>query len=294
MQVTVHQYDAFSTTPGQGNPAGIVFDADKYTSDQMQQIAAAVGFNETTFVLPADEGTVKLRYFTPGHEMNLCGHATVASFTALAQRGELSAGTYQLDVKAGMLPIVLHMNGNGETAVTMQQNPAQFIPFEGDQTAVAHAIGLENADLDPDLPIMYGSTGIWTLIVPVRGLEAMQRMQPQNADFPSVLTQNDHASVHPLCLETFDAAADIHGRHFSSPYSGTIEDPVTGTASGVMGAYFARFIQPGHQQYKLTIEQGQEAGYNGRLQVCVHLVDGQYQVSISGTAVYVRTFTVEI
>ena len=217
MHVTVHHFDAFSRTPGQGNPAGIVFDAEQFSSEQMQQIAAAVGFNETTFVLPGDEGTVKLRYFTPGHEMNLCGHATVATFTALAQRGELMAGTYQLDVKAGMLPIVLHLNGNGETAVTMQQNPAQFIPFEGDQTAVAHAIGLENADLDPALPIMYGSTGIWTLIVPVRGLAAMQRMQPQNGDFPGVLAQNDHASIHPLCLETFDAAADLHGRHFFFP-----------------------------------------------------------------------------
>jgi trans-2,3-dihydro-3-hydroxyanthranilate isomerase len=294
MQITVHHYDAFSTTPGQGNPAGIVFAAEQFSAGQMKQIAAAVGFNETTFVLPPENGAVRLRYFTPGHEMDLCGHATIATFTALAEREELSPGTYQLDVKAGLLPIFVSQNEANETAVTMQQNPAQFIPFNGDQTAVAQAIGLENEDLDPDLPILYGSTGIWTLIVPVRGLAAMQRMQPQNADFPSVLTQNDHASIHPICLETFDAAADYHGRHFSSPFSGTVEDPVTGTASGVMGAYYARFIQPGQQQYSLTVEQGQEAGYNGRLQVYVQVVGGEYQVSITGTAVFVRTFTVEI
>jgi len=294
MKVTVHQYDAFSSTPGQGNPAGIVFDAERFSNTEMLQIAAAVGFNETTFVLPSEDGAVRLRYFTPGHEMDLCGHATVATFTALTERGELNPGNHQLDVRAGILPIMLERVGDGKTAVTMQQNPTEFIPFNGDTTAVAHAIGLENADLDPELPIMYGSTGIWTLIVPVLGLNAMQRMQPQNQDFPGVLSQNDHASIHPICLETIGAAVDLHGRHFSSPFSGTIEDPVTGTASGVMGAYYARFIQPGQQQYDLTIEQGQEAGYNGRLQVCARLVAGQYQVSITGTAVFVNTFTIEI
>ncbi len=178
MQVTVYQYDAFSTTPGQGNPAGIVFESERHSSAQMQAIAADVGFNETTFVLPhAENGAVRLRYFTPGHEMDLCGHATVATFTALAERGELTVGNHQLDVRAGILPIVLEINENGKTAVTMQQNNAQFIPFNGDTTAVAHAIDLKNADLDPDLPIMYGSTGIWTLIVPVKGLAAMRRIQ---------------------------------------------------------------------------------------------------------------------
>jgi len=294
MKVTVHQYDAFSSTPGQGNPAGIVFDAERFSNTEMLQIAAAVGFNETTFVLPSEDGAVRLRYFTPGHEMDLCGHATVATFTALAERGEINTGNHQLDVRAGILPIVLERDDDDKTAVTMQQNPAEFIPFNGDTTAVAHAIGLENADLDPELPILYGSTGIWTLIVPVCGLDAMRRMQAHNQDFPGVLSQNDHASIHPICLETSQPEVDLHGRHFSSPFSGTIEDPVTGTASGVMGAYYARFIQPGQQEYDLTIEQGQEAGYNGRLQVCVRLVAGQYQVSITGTAVFVKTFTVEI
>lgn len=45
------------------------------------------------------------------------------------------------------------------------------------------------------------------------------------------------ASVHPFCMKTYDRDADMHARHFSSPYSGTIEDAVTGTASGVMGAF---------------------------------------------------------
>ncbi len=111
----------------------------------------------------------------------------------------------------------------------MTQAPSQFIPFAGDRAAIAQAIGLDVSDLDTSLPIVYGSTGIWTLILPVRGLDAMRRMQPQNALFPALLTEQPRASIHPICFETVDPTANMHARHFSSPYAGTVEDPVTGT-----------------------------------------------------------------
>jgi PhzF family phenazine biosynthesis protein len=283
----VHHYDAFTTTPGRGNPAGIVFDARSLTDDAMQQIAARVGFNETTFVLPSDRADIKLRYFTPGSEMNLCGHATVASFTALHQRGAFDERTaLTVETKAGILPISVEVR---ETLpyIWMTQAPPQFIPFAGDRAAVAASIGLEVSDLDDSLPIVYGSTGIWTLILPVRGLDAMRRMQPQNALFPDLLTQQPRASIHPICFETVDPAVDMHARHFSSPFSGTVEDPVTGTASGVMGAYHNRYIRPAAE---LIVEQGLEIGRAGRVLVAV---EGDL-VRISGTAIYTAEFTVEI
>ncbi|MDB4868336.1 MAG: PhzF family phenazine biosynthesis isomerase [Cohnella sp.] len=72
----VLHYDAFSRIPGKGNPAGIVRDAEGLQQWEMQQIAASVGFNETTFVLPSQVADVKLKYFTPGHEMDLWGTAS--------------------------------------------------------------------------------------------------------------------------------------------------------------------------------------------------------------------------
>lgn len=75
----VLHYDAFSSIPNKGNPAGIVLEADDLSVEDMQRIAKTVGFNETVFVLKSDVADYKLRYFTPGHEINLCGHATVGS-----------------------------------------------------------------------------------------------------------------------------------------------------------------------------------------------------------------------
>ena len=91
-QIEFFHYEAFTDTPGMGNPAGIVFDPEgMLAEEEMQRIAAAVGFNETAFVLPSgrEECSLRLRFFAPGSEMPLCGHGTVAAVSALAARDGL-------------------------------------------------------------------------------------------------------------------------------------------------------------------------------------------------------------
>ena len=81
--VIVKHIDAFSTIPNKGNPAGVVLDGENYTDQEMQEIAKKVGFNETAFVVPSTKADFRIRFFTPGHEMNLCGHATMGTIYAL-------------------------------------------------------------------------------------------------------------------------------------------------------------------------------------------------------------------
>lgn len=84
----------------------------------MQTIARAVGFNETAFVLPSARADLRLRYFTPGHEVDLCGHATVGTFVVLHRRGRLpGAGFPQrltLETAAGLLPVTVEADAPGE------------------------------------------------------------------------------------------------------------------------------------------------------------------------------------
>src|SRR5258708_2019521 len=87
----VHHYNAFTTDTTKGNPAGLVFQADDLTTAEMQELAYRVGFNETTFVCRSAVADIRLRFFTPGYEMPLCGHATIASFYALKTRGLLGS-----------------------------------------------------------------------------------------------------------------------------------------------------------------------------------------------------------
>ncbi|EOO13734.1 MULTISPECIES: PhzF family phenazine biosynthesis protein [Bacillus] len=296
--INVFHYDAFTNKPNMGNPAGVVLEADGLTEEEMQRIAEKVGFNETAFVLSSEVADIRMRYFTPGFEMDLCGHGTVGTIYALRERGLLEEkANLTIETKAGILPIQIGANENGETFIKMRQAAPQFKDFTGSKEELAHSIGLEVTDLDASVPIVYGSTGNWTVIVPIKNLDACERMKPKNEAFPSVLKEIPKASIHPVCLETYDEQVQMHGRHFSSPYAGTIEDPVTGTASGVMGAYYATYLEKDFDhELELIVEQGQEINKDGRVTVYVtkDVENEKLQIDIAGTAVYVKEFEISI
>lgn len=297
MRLPVYRYNAFATQPDKGNPAAIVFAADALTEVQMQAIAREVGFNETAFVCRSSCADLRLRFFTPGHEMALCGHATIATCVALYDHQCLPSQELPLaltiETQAACLPIVLTRNSEQQLFVSMRQNPAQFVPFDGSVAELADALGLDSGEIDSRYPVVYGSTGIWTLLVPLRTLAACARMEPQSDRFPELLQQFPRASVHPFCLETYDPLAQMHGRHFSSPFSGTKEDPITGTASGVMGAYYIEYIQRSDAAH-LLIEQGFEVKRDGRVSVEVERTAESIKVLIAGTAVFVSDWNIEI
>ncbi|BBH19980.1 isomerase [Paenibacillus baekrokdamisoli] len=289
--IKVYHYDAFSNIPNMGNPAGVVLDGDNLEEEQMQAVAEKVGFNETAFPLKSDKADLRIRYFTPGHEINLCGHATMATIYALKTKGLLGDKTdFTIETKAGVLPIRLHSKDG--LYITMKQAIPQFQEFNGSLQELALSMGIHEGDIETELPTLYGSTGTWTLLIPIISLAAFKRMNPNNKLFPNILKEMPRASIHPFCLETYDSNAHMHARHFSSPFSGTIEDPVTGTASGVMGAYYARYItKNSDSSLNLLIEQGQEIGRNGRVSVTVTKCD---EIEITGNAVYVNDFEVSI
>lgn len=284
--IKVYHYDAFSKKPNKGNPAGVVLNGDDLTETEMQDVAFKVGFNETAFPIASDRADLRIRYFSPKQEMELCGHATMATIYALKTNGWLENKTeLTIETNAGVLPIRITKNEQKEIHITMKQALPQFKKFEGSRYDLAKAIGIEEVDFDDELPIMYGSTGAWTLLIPIKSLDIFNKMEPNNKVFSSILNEIPNASVHPFCLESYYEEADMHGRHFSSTFSGTIEDPVTGTASGVMGAYFAKYIKKEcDMPINLIVEQGQEMNKDG--QVIVNVAENN-EIEITGNAVYV-------
>ena len=294
--VKVYHYDAFSKEPNKGNPAGVVLNGDDFTCEEMQKIAFKVGFNETAFVVKSDVADIRIRFFTPGHEMNLCGHGTIATIYALFSNGYfMQKDTLTIETRVGNLPITINKKLSKDIQVTMEQATPQFIEFEGSKKDLANSIGLQEVEIEDDLPILYGSTGTWTLLVPIKNLAAVNNMKPNNEIFPTILKEMPKTSIHPFCLETYDPVAHMHARHFSSPYSGTVEDAVTGTASGVMGAYYAKYINPNFEkQLNLVVEQGYEIGKDGRVQVQVTRNEDNFDVEITGTAVFVKDFEINI
>ncbi len=277
-------YDAFTKIPNMGNPAGIVLDGSKLHTSEMQEIARNVGFNETVFLLPSTEADIKLKYFTPGHEIDLCGHGTIATLVA-AIDNKIIKNINSIETNAGILNVAIDQT-DSDIQIKMEQKPAQFVDFIGDIHYLAESLDIDAREIDSTLPIVYGNTGIWTLLVPIKSIKTFTKMKPKNNIFPDILTQNKKASIHPFSLSTYNDV-DMHGRHFSSPYSGTIEDPATGTASGVMGAYYSKYIKR-NKNVNLKIEQGQEIGKDAIIEVNVRVNNDIHYVGIKGTATFVK------
>jgi PhzF family phenazine biosynthesis protein len=293
--IKVYHYDAFSSIPHKGNPAGVVLNGDELNEAEMLEIAKKVGFNETAFVLNSDKADLRIRYFTPGHEINLCGHGTMATLYSLKEKGLLCNKTdLTIETKAGVLAVHFNSHSNDELYISMKQATPQFQRFNGSYPDLALSMGIESDEIDMELPTLYGSTGTWTLLIPIKHLDTFKRMKPDNKLFPDILQEMPRVSLHPFCLETYDPNAHMHARHFSSPYSGTIEDPVTGTASGVMGSYYATYINKSwDSSLNLVVEQGQEIGRDGRVQITVTGKD-PHNIEITGTAVYLDEFEISI
>ncbi len=276
----VYHYDVFTKIANKGNPAGVVMDADNLSSLEMQEIAAKVGFNETAFVMQSDKADIKIRYFTPGHEMNLCGHGTLATLYAIYDlTGDATIKT--IETKAGILAVDFIENEEKDIRIRMDQSSPRFMKFTGSKLSLAESIGIERSDIDDTLPIVYGNTGTWTLLLPIKNLDVFNRMVPQNTLFPEILHEIPKCSIHPFCFETYQEDCMVHARHFSSPFSGTIEDAVTGTASGVIGAYYMNYVS-NTKTVELIVEQGHELQREGKVYVHVVKEDDAVKVSISG------------
>lgn len=289
MTCTVIRVDAFTTVVGQGNPAGVVLDGDMYTTEEMQKIAKKVGFNETVFVCKSEVADFKLRYFTPGHETPLCGHATIGAVFALYNGG--IDQQLQIETGAGILPIVYEKKLQ---KITMRQAEPKFIEFNGNGSELCDSLGIEKKDLHPTLPIQYGNTGSWTLLVPVINVAILDKMTPNQTAFPEILKEIPKASIHPFAVVSQQAGL-FTARHFSSPFSGTTEDSVTGTASGVMGAYAMNHLYENVESEKITVSQGKQVQREGT--VMVHVVRSEnnaHQISISGTACLNEPFEVSL
>ena len=96
------RYTAFTDTPEGGNPAGVVLDASALADAEMQQIAADLGYRESAFVTPRADGELRRPLLQPAREVPFCGHATIATAVALAERD--GTGPLTFHTPAGRSP----------------------------------------------------------------------------------------------------------------------------------------------------------------------------------------------
>jgi PhzF family phenazine biosynthesis protein len=151
MGVGVFTVDSFVRDNKGGNPAGVVLDADDLSDIQMLNIANLVGFSETAFVHKSNKTTFKVRFFTPNSEVDLCGHATIATFSLLRSRELIGNGIFSQETKAGILNVTVDHD-----SVYMSQILPKYYAIL-DKAEVADSLNLSSNDCLTNLPAHLGS-----------------------------------------------------------------------------------------------------------------------------------------
>jgi len=248
--IEVFVLNAFAKVKGGGNPAGVVLDADHFSEAEMLKIARKVGFSETAFVMRSGNADFKVRFFTSAAEVDLCGHATIATFSLLFRKGIIAAGNYTQETKAGILKISAKPNGT----IFMQQN----IPSYGDKidpTQIAESLQIPEDFLTKDLPAQIVSTGLPDIIVPLKSLEILKTIEPDFAKVKQLSQQYSVVGFHLFCLETLENNS-AHCRNLAPLYD-IEEEAATGTASGALACYlFKQGLITEEQAQSIVFEQG--------------------------------------
>ncbi|ASS75543.1 hypothetical protein CIG75_11470 [Tumebacillus algifaecis] len=291
-QVRIYQMDAFTHIPFGGNPAGVVPDADGLTPEEMQKIAREMNCSETAFACSTTTpgADLRVRFFTPTEEIDLCGHATISVFAALGLEERFGSDlpiTVVQETNVGLLPVMLTKTEDGRIQVLMTQAAPQFRDCDLSRREAAELLGLEEADIDPELPIGLAYTGVWDLFVPIKTQAAFERMNPVQSRIAAHNRAHGVTSTHCYSFDTIHETSHLHTRDFS-PAVGIPEDPATGTANGALGAFLLRHgvLVPTGERLRLTVEQGFAIGRPSFLTV---EVDGEPNsprtVRVGGTAV---------
>lgn len=250
MKVKVYTLNAFGKTADGGNPAGVVLNAEDLTSEMMKKIAKEVGFSETAFVSHSELADFRVRFFTPSEEVDLCGHATIATFYLLNHLEIISSGNYTQETLAGLLNIEIKEDG----IVYMSQNTPEFYNTI-DKDKIARSLNIPVEKISKDLPIEIVSTGLKDIIVPVNTLDDLISIKPDFDKISEISKENNSVGYHVFTLETkFDGIA--HSRNFAPLYS-IDEESATGTATGALASYlFKHGIVSLENIDDLNFEQG--------------------------------------
>lgn len=291
MTAHVLHYSAFTYQGRGGNPAGVVLDARGLTDAEMLRIAQVVGYSETAFLFPEDSHadfrpgdghvptsgihTARIRYFSPLAEVAFCGHATVASAAAVADRH----GPGQLHLSTRVGPVVISTwTAGGHTGATLTSPPASSRPATPAELKPAlDAFGWTVQDLDPQFPAHVGFAGNHHLMLGVGSRDTLAAM---TYDYPALARLMEGASW--TTVNVFWAESDVvfHARN-PFPPGGVVEDPATGAAAAAFGGYLR---QIGHSRppATLTIHQGHDLGTPSEL--TVELQPGLDGIAVSGEA----------
>jgi PhzF family phenazine biosynthesis protein len=270
----IHKVAAFTAGDSGGNPAGVMIRAALPDEPAMQRIAAEMGYSETVFAAPTDDGW-RVRYFSPDGEVAFCGHATIALGAVLAQQN--GDGIFPLTTNHAR--VTVEGRASGARADAALQSPAtssEPAPAALVKEALA-LFGYTLADLDDRIPPALANGGVTHLVLALASRDRLRAMRYELAAGRSLMQRYGLTTISLVHAET---PQRFHARNpFAS--SGVYEDPATGAAAAALAGYLRDLDWP--HGGAIDIIQGEDMGAPCHLQVQIGDQAGG-SIRVSGSA----------
>lgn len=264
--------DVFTDRPLEGNQLAVFTDAREIDGDTMQALALEIGFSETTFVLPPEQGgTVRIRIFTPKSELPFAGHPCLGTAWVLAS--SLQRGVIELETMSGIVPVELEREGSGKIVFGRMSQPLPSLEPYPEPDALLQALRVDESQL----PVERYDNGLRHVFVTLGSLEEVAALRP---DF-SALTELE------VMVSCFAGSGAAWKTRVFAPSDGVPEDPATGSAAGPLVVHLCRhgLVEWGEW---IEIAQGAEIGRPSTLFARADARDGELErVAVGGHAVVV-------
>ena len=266
---------AFTKDGAGGNPAGVVLDAQALSHDDRQRVAAAVGAPETAFVRRVDDDVFEVAFYTPNKQVPDCGHATVAAFALLAQRGILRGMSATKRTIIGDRAIAIE----GER-IFMEQPRAVIAPF-AKAAEIASSLGIARSAIIGE-PVV-ADHGVRFVLVEV-ARDALVAAVPDQQAIEALTETPDAIGMYVYARDQdgYDATIRMFAPRYAIP-----EESATGMAAGLLGSYLARNVE----RAEFRFVQGALSPLNAPSELIVR-VDAA-GVRVGGAARLMRTLLIE-
>jgi PhzF family phenazine biosynthesis protein len=211
-----------------GNPLCVFEDGSGLDDVTMQALALQFNLSETTFILPSDKATAKVRIFTPNFEMPFAGHPTLG--TAHVVREIRTAGdAISLEMKAGIIPVTAK-----SSTWTLQANAPTWRNVEATHVQLADMLGIRADEIGHEP--LWVNTGSEQLIIPLTSADAVRRCEPRIELLQRYGRINDERFL--AYVWSYEADNTIVARFFFAKGNSYAEDPATGSACANLGGWF--------------------------------------------------------
>lgn len=307
MDLRFHTLDVFTDRTFGGNPLGVFPDAAHLPTELMQRVALEMNLSETVFLGPAEtqDGTARVRIFTPAREVPFAGHPTVGTALYLAARLDAPStldgegdGIVHLTLEENIGPVPVEVtfeDGRPVSALFTTAMLPEHRPSEHPLADVAALVGLTVDDLGcagPNgsvLGVEQVSCGLEYFIIPVRDSDAVRRSRLDSSLWQRMLADAWAHHVYVMTMGSDNEGVDVHVRMYA-PGSGVPEDPATGSAAAALGGYLSKADGRDDGSFWWTVEQGIEMGRPSVIRVGAERSSGATsRVQVGGSAVEVSS-----